>query len=443
MENTVPIQPHIDRRARLIAAIGEGVAIIPTAPERARNRDTHYPYRFDSHFWYLTGFGEPESVLLLVGAGADGSAPRSILFSRDKDPERETWDGFRWGPAAAREAYGFDEAWSISELDAKLVDLLADRPAVYHALGVDAEWDLRVVAALNKVRANARSGVRAPTDVRDVHQVLDEMRLLKDTSELDTMRRAADISSQAHRRAMAATRPGRFEYEIEAEFLHAFRQAGAQSPAYGTIVAGGEGSCILHYVANDRPLRDGDLLLIDAGCELDGYAADITRTFPVNGRFSAAQKDVYEIVLAAQAAAIGAVKPGATWDDPHQAALKVLVQGMVDLKLLAESVDGAIESGSYKRFYMHRTGHWLGLDVHDVGDYKRDGAWRPLQPGMVLTVEPGLYIRAAADVPPALANIGIRIEDDVLVTDTGCDVYTSAPKSVAEIEAVMADARQA
>ena len=433
------IQTFADRRARLIQAIGAGIALVPTAPERVRNRDAHHPYRFDSYFWYLTGFDEPEAVLVLVGAGADGKPPRSILFCRDKDPERETWDGFRWGPAAAREAFGFDEAWSISELDARLVEFMADRPAVYHSLGFEPEWDQRVVAALNTVRANARSGVRAPSDVRDVRQALDEMRLHKDASELATMRRAADISSQAHRRAMAATKPGRFEYEIEAEFLHEFRRAGSQSPAYGSIVAGGEGACILHYVNNNRMLRDGDLVLIDAGCELDGYASDITRTFPVNGRFSPAQKDVYEIVLAAQAAAIAAVKPGATWDDPHQAALRVLVQGMVDLKLLAESVDAAIESGSYKRFYMHRTGHWLGLDVHDAGEYKLDGAWRALQPGMVLTVEPGLYIRAADDVPEALRDIGIRIEDDVIVTETGGEVYTTAPRTVAEIEAVMAD----
>ncbi len=431
------IQPHLDRRSRLIKAIGLGLALIPTAPERARNRDTHYPYRFDSYFWYLTGFDEPEAVLVLVG----GDAPKSILFCRDKDPERETWDGFRWGPAAAREAFGFDEAWSITELDAKLVDLLADRPALYHSLGFDADWDQRVVAALNKVRANARSGVKAPSDVRDVRQVLDEMRLVKDATELATLRRAADISSLAHGRAMQATRPGLFEYEIEAEFLHEFRRGGSQSPAYGSIVAGGAGACILHYVANDQKLKDGDLMLIDAGCELDGYASDITRTWPVNGRFSPAQKQVYEIVLAAQVAAIAAIKPGATWDDPHQAALKVLVQGLVDLKLLTESLEAALESGSYKRFYMHRTGHWLGLDVHDAGEYKLDGAWRTLQPGMVLTVEPGLYIQAADDIPEALHNIGIRIEDDVIVTETGCEVYTTAPKTVAEIEAVMAEVR--
>lgn len=427
------IQPHIDRRRRLLAAIGEGVALIPTAPERVRNRDAHHPYRFDSYFWYLTGFGEPESAVLLIG----GAAPRSILFCRDKDPERETWDGFRWGPEAAREAFGFDEAYSIGALDDRLVELLADRPALHYAIGFDAEWDGRVTAALNRIRANARSGVSPPEAVKDVRRLLDDMRLVKDVSEIGTMRRAADISSGAHRRAMAMTRPGLFEYEVEAEFLHEFRRRGAQSPAYGSIVAGGGGACTLHYVANDRRLVDGDLLLIDAGCELDGYASDITRTFPVNGRFTPAQKDAYEIVLAAQAAAIAAVRPGASWDDPHQAALKVLVRGMLDLKLLAGSLDGAIEGGSYKRFYMHRTGHWLGLDVHDAGDYKKEGAWQRLQPGMVLTVEPGLYIPAAEDLPEAFRGMGIRIEDNVVVTADGCEVYTSAPRTVAGIEETM------
>jgi Xaa-Pro aminopeptidase len=290
---------------------------------------------------------------------------------------------------------------------------------------------------LNAVRAKARQGVTAPGEILDVRSALDELRLHKDTGEIDTMRRSAQIATEAHRRAMRATRPGRHEYEIEAEILHAFYAAGAQAPAYQSIVAGGANACVLHYVTNRDALRDGDLLLIDAGCELDGYASDITRTFPVNGKFSAAQKDAYEIVLAAQAAAIAAVKPGATWIAPHDAAVRVLTQGMVDLGLLKGEVDGLIESNAFNRFYMHRTGHWLGLDVHDAGEYKQQGDWRALAPGMTLTVEPGLYIRPADDVPEALWNIGIRIEDDVAVTATGCEVLTAPPKTVDEIETWM------
>jgi Xaa-Pro aminopeptidase len=432
------IRPFQERRARLMATMGEGIALIPTAPERLRNRDSHYPYRFDSYFWYLAGFAEPESVLVLLA----GPEPKSLLFCREKNLDKEIWDGFRWGHEAAREAFGFDEAHPISDLEAKLADLMADRPTLFYSLGHDPDWDWRIIDALNAVRGKARTGVKPPESIRDVRQILDEMRLLKDQAELAMLTRSADISSYAHRRAMQATRPGRFEYEIEAEFLHEFRLQGAHAPAYGSIVAGGPNACTLHYVANDRRLKDGDLLLIDAGCEMHGYAADITRTFPVNGRFSPAQKDAYQIVLAAQTAAIEAVSPGRSWDEPHQAALKVLTQGMVDLKLLDGSVDGLIESEAYKRFYMHRTGHWLGLDVHDAGDYKLKGEWRPFQPGMVLTVEPGLYIRAADDVPEALRDMGIRIEDNLVVTNDGCEMLTTAPRTVAEIEAAMAEGTQ-
>jgi Xaa-Pro aminopeptidase len=433
---TVDIRPYAERRARLLQQMQHGIAIVPTAAERVRNRDAHYPYRFDSYFYYLTGFAEPDAVLVLVA----GDAPRSILFCRDKDPAREIWDGIRCGPLAARESYGFDAAFAIDIFEARIVDLLADQPALYFSLGCDAEWDARVMAAVNRVRTLARSGVRAPTAIRDVHAVLDEMRLIKQPEEIATLRAAADISAAAHHRAMRAVRPGSHEYEIEAELLHEFRRRGAQAPAYTPIVAGGANACILHYIENNRPLRDGDLLLIDAACELDGYAADITRTFPVNGRFSAPQRDAYEIVLAAQAAAIAAVKPGNPWDAPHEAALRVLARGMIDLGLLTGSVDAALQSGAYRRFYMHRTGHWLGLDVHDAGEYKVDRAWRPLQPGMTLTVEPGLYIRPADGVPRSLWNIGIRIEDDVVVTADGCEVVTAAArKRVGDIEQWMAE----
>jgi Xaa-Pro aminopeptidase len=426
------------RRERLARAMQAGVAVVATAPERVRNRDSHFPYRFDSHFYYLSGFTEPGAALVVIA----GPEPRSILFCRTRDPEKEIWDGFRHGPEAARERFGFDEAYAIETLDEKLPALLENQPALYYPLGGDAEWDARALRWLNAVRAKARAGVAAPDRALDVRSIVDEMRLVKDAQEVAVMRRAGRISAAAHRRAMRATRPGRFEYEIEAELLHEFRRAGAQFPAYSSIVAGGANTCVLHYVFNDAQLRDGDLLLIDAGCELDGYASDITRTFPVSGAFSAAQRDVYSIVLDAQRTAIAAVQPGRAWNEPHDAAVRVLAQGMLDLGLLKGSLDEVLEKEAYKRFYMHRTGHWLGLDVHDAGDYRRAGAWRALVPGMALTVEPGLYIRAADDVPAALHDIGVRIEDDVLVTQAGCEVITAeAPKTIDDVEALMREPR--
>ena len=315
---------------------------------------------------------------------------------------------------------------------------MGNQRTLYYALGAHHVWDERILALRARVQTLSRSGISAPNEIHDIRTLLDEMRLIKDADELATMRRAAAISTAAHMRAMRATRPGKMEYEIEAELLHEFRKNGAQAPAYTSIVAGGTNACVLHYVANNAELKNGDLLLIDAACEMDGYATDITRTFPVNGKFSTAQKDIYEMVLAAQAAAITAARPGAHWNEPHDAALRVLAQGLIDLKLCSGSVDAVLEGGSYKRFYMHRTGHWLGMDVHDVGNYKLDGNWRPLQPGMVLTVEPGCYIRPADDVPQSLWNIGIRIEDDVAITAQGCEVLTAAaPKTVAAIEEIM------
>ena len=440
MKADLDITPFRARRDRLLArmqAAGGGVAILPTAPERVRNRDTHYTYRHDSYFYYLTGFREPEAVVVLIA----GATPRSVLFCREKNEEREIWDGYRHGPDAARAQFGFDEAWTIGDLGKRLPDLLADQPLLWTSLGYDNDWDARVLGALNAVRDKARSGLTPPHSVRDLRAELDEMRLLKDASELATMRRAAAISIDAHRRAMQATRPGRFEYELEAELLHAFRRAGSQAPAYNSIVAGGANACVLHYVDNDCVLQDGDLLLIDAGCELDGYASDITRTFPVNGRFSAAQRDCYEVVLAAQHAARAATRPGAHWNAPHEAAVRVLAQGFIDLGLLKGSLDGVLENGDYRRFYMHRTGHWLGMDVHDAGEYKLAGDWRALVEGMVLTIEPGCYIRPAKDVPAAFWHIGIRIEDDALVTADGCEYLTEAlPRDVDAIEALMREA---
>ncbi len=433
----VPATLHADRRQRLAASMRTGVAVLPTAPERIRNRDAHYPYRFDSYFHYLTGFTEPESVLVVVA----GDPVRSILFCREKNEEREIWDGFRHGPAGAREKFGFDETYPVSELDARMPDLLADQAMLHYAPGADPAWDARIMGWLNAVREKVRLGIAAPSSIGDLRVPLDEMRLVKDDTELATMRRAAAISADAHRRAMQAARPGRYEYEIEAELLYAFRRQGAQFPAYSPIVASGANACVLHYVGNDARMADGDLLLIDAGCELDGYASDITRTFPVNGRFSGAQRAVYELVLAAQAAAMRETRAGKGWNDPHDAAVRTLTQGMLDLGLLAGTLDEAIEKEAYRRFYMHRTGHWLGLDVHDAGDYKIAGQWRPLVPGMVLTVEPGLYIRPGEGVPEAYWNIGVRIEDDVLVTESGCEVIThETPKKIDDIEALMRDA---
>ncbi len=438
MKPVEALSVYAARRARLAAAMGQGVAVLATAAEHLRNRDSHYPYRYDSYFYYLTGFTEPEAVLVLLA----GEKPRSLLFCRPRDPEREIWDGFRYGPEAARERFGFDEARPIAALDEALPQLLENQSAFFFPLGADAEWDARAMRWLNAVRLRSRAGVTAPQRLQDLRGLLDDMRLVKDEHELAVMRRAARIAAAAHRRAMQATRAGRTEYEIEAELLYEFRRNGAQFPAYSPIVAGGTNACVLHYVANDAPLRDGDLLLIDAGCELDGYASDITRTFPVNGRFGGPQRAVYELVLEAQRAAIAAVRPGKAWNEPHDAAVRVLAQGMLDLKLLSGTLEEVLQKETYKRFYMHRTGHWLGLDVHDAGEYRAGGQWRPLAPGMALTVEPGLYIRAAEDIPPALANIGVRIEDDVVVTAQGCEVVTSeAPKAIADIEALMRDAR--
>jgi Xaa-Pro aminopeptidase len=430
---------HRERRARLIAEMrarsGGGIAAIPTAPEALRNADTHYPYRPDSHFYYLAGFPEPEAVVVLI-AGAEAGDSRQILFCRDKNSEREIWDGFRYGPDAAREIFGFDEAHPISELAVKLADETCDRPALYTPLGLYPGWDQTVTATLNGVRNRVRTGVAAPEAVVDVRAAVAVMRLIKDPEEVNLLRRAAEISSGAHRRAMARTRPGWFEYQVEAELAHEFLRLGAQAVAYPSIVASGPNACVLHYRENDRQTQATDLLLIDAGCEYQGYASDITRTFPVGGKFSGAQKAVYELVLAAQLACIEAIRPGKAFHDYHQVAERVLAQGLIDLKLCEGSLDAVLESGSYKQFYMHRAGHWLGLDVHDVGLYRVDGESRLLEPGMALTVEPGCYIRPADKVPEEFWDIGVRIEDDVLVTAEGSENLTAAtPKSLSDVEA--------
>jgi len=435
-------QHHRARRSRLIAEMrrqtGGGIAAIPTAPEAIRNADTHYPYRPDSNFYYLSGFAEPEAVVVLTAGAADGES-RQILFCRDKNVEREIWDGFRYGPDAAREIFGFDEAYSIDELPGKLSELTGDQRAVYTPVGLYARWDESITRTLNDVRQRVRTGIAAPETIVDVRAPLAAMRLYKDEHELSNLRRAAEISGRAHRRAMERTRPGWFEYQVEAELAHEFLRSGAQAVAYPSIVASGPNACVLHYRDNNRQTQSSDLMLIDAGCEFDGYASDITRTYPVGGKFSGPQRAVYELVLQAQLACIDAVKPGRAFRDYHEVAERVLAQGLIDLGLCEGSLDGVLESGTYKQFYMHRAGHWLGLDVHDVGLYRINGESRVLEPGMMLTVEPGCYIRPGDSVPETFWDIGVRIEDDVLVTTDGNDNLTGAtPKTVADVEAACA-----
>jgi Xaa-Pro aminopeptidase len=436
------MSPYAERRARLMAQMEPGsVAVIATAPEVVRNGDSDYPYRHDSSFYYLTGFTEPEAVLVLLAA--TGSTPaQSVLFCREKNVEREIWEGYRHGPEAARDLFGLDGAHAIGQLDELMVKLLSNASALYCSLARDTTLDAQVMRWLESVRRMARSGITAPSSVRDLMPLIDEMRLLKDEGEQAIMLRAGEIAGGAHERAMRAAKPGMFEYEIEAELLYEFRRHGALFPAYTPIVASGANACVLHYNTNNRRTQDGDLVLIDAGCEFEGYASDITRTFPVNGKFTGPQRELYELVLAAQEAAFAAIVPGRQYSTIHEAAVRVLVQGMIDTGLLKGSVDEAIESKSYTQFYMHGTGHWLGMDVHDVGLYRdvghADKPSRLIQPGMALTVEPGIYVRPAEGVPEQYWNIGIRIEDDVVVTQDGYRLLTaSAPKSIADIEFIM------
>jgi Xaa-Pro aminopeptidase len=424
------------RKALMQRLKKKSVALLSSAPATVRNRDVEHPFRQHSDFYYLTGFDEPEAVAVFVPGRKEGEF---VLFCREFDPEKAIWTGRHAGLEGAREAYGAHEAFSIGELDERLPGLLEDRDRVYFPIGEDADLDHAVMAAVRDIRRRSRTGVQAPYEFVALEHVLHEQRLFKSAAELDIMRKAAEVSVLAHQRAMRACRPGRYEYEIEAEILHEFAQHGMRSPAYPCIVAGGGNACVLHYTENDAPLRDGDLLLIDAGAEYRNYASDITRTFPVNGRFSEPQRAIYELVLEAQSAAIEEVRPGRRWMDPHEAAVKTLTKGLVTLGLLKGKVPKLIKDEAYKKFYMHRTGHWLGMDVHDVGLYRVDGEWRELEPGMVLTVEPGLYIAPdCEDVDPKWRGIGVRIEDDVLVTKDGCDILTAAlPKTVADIEACM------
>ena len=424
------------RRRQLMRMIGKGgIAILPAAPTRLRNRDVEHAYRQDSDFHYLTGFDEPEAVTVLLPGRRHGEF---VLFCRDRDPERETWDGYRAGPEGAVRDYGADDAFPISDIDDILPGMLEHCERVYYTMGLNAEFDQRLLGWVNQLRAAAKTGVTMPTEFIDLDHLLHDMRLFKSRSEIAAMRKAARIAAAAHVRAMRSCRAGMWEYEIEAEFLHEFRRHDATT-SYQPIVGGGANGCILHYVENKDQLKEGELLLIDAGCEYQSYASDITRTFPVSGRFSPTQRALYELVLEAQLAAIDKVRPGNHWDEPHDAAVRVLTRGLVKLGLLKGRVSTLVKNGDYRRFYMHRTGHWLGLDVHDVGDYKVGEQWRVLEPGMVLTVEPGLYIAPGSKgVAKKWWGTGIRIEDDVLVTADGAEVLSAgAPKDPDEIERLM------
>jgi len=425
------------RRKKLMDVVDRGgIAIQPTAPERVRNRDVYYPYRSDSDFHYLTGFPEPEAVMVLVPDRPQGEY---ILFCREKDPEAETWHGRRAGLEGACELYGADDAFPISDLDDILPGLLENKERIYYTMGRYQDFDQRLLGWLNRVSSKSRAGVHTPDQLHSVAHYVHEMRMYKSREEIKTMRRAAQISAAAHRRAMEVCQPGLYEYQVEAELLHSFMRHGSRSPAYPSIVGGGANTCILHYNENNEQLADGDLLLIDAGCELDHYASDITRTFPVNGRFTPEQRAIYEIVLEAQYAAIERVAPGNSWNDPHEAALEVITKGLVDAGILKGRWKTLLKEEAFRPYYMHRTGHWLGMDVHDVGDYKVGDEWRTFEPGMVTTVEPGLYMSPTIKgLAKRWWNIGVRIEDDVLVTADGNEVLShGAPKSVEEIEALM------
>jgi len=433
----VPRGEFARRRRQLMRLMGrDSIAILPAAPVRHRNNDVEYAYRQDSDFWYVTGFPEPEAVAVLIPGREQAEY---VLFVRDRDPTRETWDGKRAGPVGAVREYGADDAFPITDLDDIVPGLLENRERVFYEMGAYADFDQRMVGWVNGLRTQARNGRHPPQEFVALDHVLHDMRLFKSPVEVDVMRESARIAARAHVRAMRFCRPGRREYEVMAELVHEFRCHNADT-SYHPIVGGGTNSCVLHYRDNDQTLNDGDLLLVDAGCEYQSYASDITRTYPVNGRFTSEQRAVYDIVLEANLAAIAKVRPGNHWNDPHNAAVHVVTQGLVKLGLLEGRVAKLEREGAYRRFFMHRTGHWLGMDVHDVGDYKIGDEWRVLEPGMVMTIEPGIYIPPGSrGVPKRFHGIGIRIEDDVVVTKKGVEVLTSrAPKHADEIESTMA-----
>lgn len=431
-------QEFARRRKSFMAAMEpNSIAIVPSSQETIRNRDCEYPFRQDSDFYYLTGFAEPDAVLVLMpGRKKHG---QYILFCRERDPTMELWNGYRAGPEGACSEYGADDAFPIADIDDILPGLLEGRERVYYAMGINPDFDSRVMQWVNIIRSKVRAGAQPPGEFLDLDHLLHDLRLYKSAAELRVMRKAGKISANAHVRAMKACKPGVMEYQLEAEILHEFSMSGARFPAYSTIVGAGKNACILHYIENNAKIKDGDLILIDAGCELEHYAADITRTFPANGRFSKEQKALYELVLKAQLAAIKTIKPGNHWNQAHDATVKVITEGLVALGLLKGKVKTLIEKGAYRDFYMHRAGHWLGMDVHDVGDYKVAGKWRVLEEGMVMTVEPGIYVAPDnTKVAKKWRGIGIRIEDDVVVTKDGYEILTDdVPKTVDEIETLM------
>ncbi len=430
-------QEYARRRQELMGIMGpNSIAILPAAPEHIRNRDVEYPYRPSSDFWYLTGFEEPEAVMVLMPGREHGEY---VMFCRERDRTMEIWNGYRSGPEGVVNDFDADDAFPIGDIDEILPGLIEGRERVYYDLGMDAEFDRRLMGWVNSIRDRVRSGAQPPGEFVALAHHLHDMRLFKSAAEIKLMRKAASISAGAHVRAMQAVQPGMMEYQLEAEYIHEFMRHGSRSPAYPSIVGGGANGCILHYIDNRQKLKDGDLVLVDAGCELEMYASDITRTFPVNGKFSKPQQALYELVLASQYAAIEATHPDNHWNVPHEQVVNILTQGLLDLGLLKGEFNELVETEGYRRFFMHRTGHWLGLDVHDVGDYRVQDQWRQLEPGMALTVEPGLYVAPDDDtVDEQWRGIGIRIEDDVVVTKDGCEVLThEVPKDVADIERVM------
>lgn len=434
----IKMTEYAKRRKELMQKIGpEGMVVLPAALEVLRTGDAMYPYRQNSDFYYLTGFEEPQAVLVLAPKRKEGEY---ILFNRVRDPEHEVWDGPRAGQEGAIKEFLADQAFPISELATKLPELMVGREAIHYPLGLHAEFDKTIMQCVNSIRAKIRAGSQLPVAFIDVTPSLHEMRLFKSAAEISMMQKAIDITAKAHIRAMRACQPGMYEYQLEAELTYEFISAGARSAAYGSIIGAGKNSCVLHYVNNDKKIMDGDVVLIDAGAEYQNYAADMTRTFPANGRFTPEQRDVYTLVLEAQLAAIKAVKPGAAWTTMQDVVVKIITQGLIDLGILKGRLNDLIEKQAYFPFYMHRSGHWLGLDVHDVGRYRVADKWRPLKPGMVLTVEPGIYIAdTIPGVPKRWHNIGVRIEDDVVVTEKGCDVLShAAPKTIADIESLMA-----
>ncbi|MFG3452364.1 Xaa-Pro aminopeptidase [Stutzerimonas stutzeri] len=438
----IPKSEYARRRKALMAEMEpNSIAILPAAPMYIRNRDVEHIYRQDSDFQYLSGFPEPEAVIALIPGREHGEY---VLFCRERDPARELWDGLRAGQDGAISEYGADDAFPIGDIDDILPGLIEGRSRVYYAIGSNQEFDHRLMEWINTIRSKARQGAQPPNEFVALDHLLHDLRLYKSANEVKVMKHAAEISARAHIRAMQASRAGLYEYHLEAELDYEFRKGGSKMPAYGSIVAAGKNACILHYRENDAVLRDGDLVLIDAGCEIDCYASDITRTFPVSGRFSPEQKAIYELVLAANEEAFKHIAPGKHWNEAHEATVRVITAGLVELGLLQGNADELIAAEAYKPFYMHRAGHWLGMDVHDVGDYKVGGEWRVLEPGMAMTVEPGIYIAADnQDVAKKWRGIGVRIEDDVVVTRTGCEVLTGGvPKAVAEIEALMAAAAE-